>query len=68
MKNLIGISPRTLSIRLKELEKAELVKRENFAEIPPRVEYTLTTDGMEVREKIIPLMEWAHKKSSQQDS
>ena len=68
MKNLIGISPRTLSIRLKELENAELVNREYFAEIPPRVEYTLTEDGMEVREAIKPLMEWAHKKSNQQVS
>jgi DNA-binding HxlR family transcriptional regulator len=31
MKSLTGISPRTLSMRLKELEKAELIKRENFA-------------------------------------
>ncbi len=63
MKNLIRISPRTLSMRLKELEKAELIKRESFAEIPPRVEYTLTQDGREVRDAMIPLMEWAHKKS-----
>ncbi len=65
MKNIIGISPRTLSIRLKELEEAELIKRENFAEIPPRVEYTLTQDGREVRDAIIPLMEWAYNKSKQ---
>lgn len=63
MKSLDGISPRTLSIRLKELEKAGLIKRENFAEIPPRVEYTLTQDGIEVKDAMIPLMEWAHKKS-----
>ena len=65
MKNLDGISPRTLSMRLKELEKAELIKRESFAEIPPRVEYTLTQDGIEVKDAMIPLMEWAHKKSIQ---
>ena len=65
MKDLTGISPRTLSMRLKELEKAELIKRENFAEIPPRVEYTLTQDGIEVKDAMIPLMEWAHKKSIQ---
>ena len=65
MKNIIGISPRTLSIRLKELEEAELIKRENFAEIPPRVEYTLTQDGREVRDAMIPLMEWAYNKSKQ---
>jgi DNA-binding HxlR family transcriptional regulator len=65
MNNLTGISPRTLSMRLKELEKAELIKRENFAEIPPRVEYTLTQDGIEVKNAMLPLMEWAHKKLMQ---
>jgi DNA-binding HxlR family transcriptional regulator len=61
-KNLIGVSPKTLADRLKELEKAELIKRQAFAEIPPRVEYSLTQDGMEVRDAMIPLMEWAYKK------
>ncbi|MFX1406091.1 MAG: winged helix-turn-helix transcriptional regulator [Promethearchaeota archaeon] len=66
INELHGISPRTLSIRLKELENAELIKRENFAEIPPRVEYTLTQDGMEVRDAMRPLMKWAHKKQINQ--
>lgn len=39
------ISPRTLSKRLKELEKLGLVSRERFGEIPPRVEYSLTGKG-----------------------
>ncbi|MFX1239407.1 MAG: winged helix-turn-helix transcriptional regulator [Promethearchaeota archaeon] len=65
LKNLIGISPKTLVDRLKELEEAGLVKREAFPEIPPRVEYTLTKDGMEVRDAIIPLMEWVRKKDLQ---
>ena len=63
LKNILGISPKTLADRLKELEKAELITRTVFAEIPPRVEYALTQDGIEVRDAIIPLMEWAHKKS-----
>ncbi|MFX0004695.1 MAG: winged helix-turn-helix transcriptional regulator [Candidatus Hodarchaeota archaeon] len=61
--NLIGVSPKTLADRLKDLEKAGLVKRDAFAEIPPRVEYSLTQDGMEVRDAMIPLMEWAYKKN-----
>ncbi|MFX0019045.1 MAG: winged helix-turn-helix transcriptional regulator [Promethearchaeota archaeon] len=68
IKDLTGISPRTLSMRLKELEKAELIKRESFPEIPPRVEYTLTQDGIEVKDAMIPLMEWAHKKSIQSEA
>ncbi len=45
--------------------EAGIIKREAFPEIPPRVEYTLTRDGTEVRDAIIPLMEWAHKRSHQ---
>lgn len=67
LHNLNGISPKTLSDRLKEMNEAGLINREFFPEIPPRVEYSLTQDGVEVRDAIIPLMEWAHKKSLQND-
>ena len=59
LTNLGRISPKALTDRLKELEKAGLVKREMFAEIPPRVEYSLTKDGLELRKLIIPMMKWA---------
>lgn len=63
MEHLYGISPRTLSDRLKELRAESLIKREFFAEIPPRVEYTLTKDGVELRESIIPLLEWVVRRN-----
>jgi DNA-binding HxlR family transcriptional regulator len=59
MEELHGISPKTLSDTLKELQATSLIKRESFAEIPPRVEYSLTKDGIELRESIIPLLKWA---------
>lgn len=40
-----NVSPKTLSQRLKLLESIQFVKREAFAEIPPRVEYRLTEKG-----------------------
>jgi DNA-binding HxlR family transcriptional regulator len=40
-----GISPRTLSERLRELEHEQLVSRQSYAESPPRVEYELTEKG-----------------------
>src|SRR5947208_12647657 len=40
-----GISPRTLSERLRALEQEELVVRRSYAETPPRVEYELTEKG-----------------------
>jgi len=63
MKKLDGISPKTLSDRLKELKRSGLVVREVFAEVPPRVEYSLTEDGIEVRASMVPLMEWASRRN-----
>jgi len=59
MEELKGISPKTLSDTLKELQAEGIIKRESFAEIPPRVEYSLTKDGAELRKSIIPLLKWA---------
>lgn len=44
-RSLIGISPKTLSERLKRLEDAGVIDRACFAEVPPRVEYSLTGKG-----------------------
>ena len=44
-RSLHGISPKTLSERLKRLEEAGVVDRCCFAEVPPRVEYSLTAKG-----------------------
>ena len=64
MEELDGISPKTLSDTLKELQAQGLVKRESFAEIPPRVEYSLTKDGAELRKSIVPLLRWAATRES----
>jgi DNA-binding HxlR family transcriptional regulator len=62
MKEIEGISPKTLSDTLKDLANHKLVKRESFNEIPPRVDYTLTKDGEDLRYAIIPLLQWALSK------
>jgi DNA-binding HxlR family transcriptional regulator len=59
MEELHGISPKTLADTLKQLQKEELLRRESFAEIPPRVEYSLTKDGKGLREAVIPILKWA---------
>ena len=51
--SLAGISPRTLSLRLRALEEQGIVERHTFPEVPPRVEYSLTPKGM----AIVPLIE-----------
>ena len=44
-RSLAGISPKTLSERLRRLEESAVVIRTCFAEVPPRVEYELTAKG-----------------------
>jgi DNA-binding HxlR family transcriptional regulator len=44
-RSLQGISPRTLSLRLRALEEEGIVARRTFPEVPPRVEYALTEKG-----------------------
>ncbi len=60
-RSLIGISPKTLSERLKGLEKAGVVTRKSFAEVPPRVEYTLTRMGWDLIPLIDHLREYGAK-------
>jgi len=52
-RSLQGISPRTLSIRLRGLEEEGVVARETFPEVPPRVEYALTEKGR----ALVPIIE-----------
>jgi DNA-binding HxlR family transcriptional regulator len=52
-RSLEGISPRTLSLRLRALEEEGIVARNTFPEVPPRVEYALTEKG----EALVPLIE-----------
>jgi len=59
MEELRGISPKSLSDTLKNLQSEGLIRRESFSEIPPRVEYSLTDDGIEFRKAILPLIKWA---------
>jgi DNA-binding HxlR family transcriptional regulator len=59
MEELRGVSPKTLSDTLKQLQKEGLVERKSFAEIPPRVEYSLTRDGTELRKSVVPILRWA---------
>jgi DNA-binding HxlR family transcriptional regulator len=61
---LRGVSPSTLSWVLRELQKAGLIERRSFAEIPPRVEYSLTKNGKDLRQAIQPLLLWASKQDS----
>jgi DNA-binding HxlR family transcriptional regulator len=56
------MSSSTLTIRLTELERTGLVERHTYSEIPPRVEYTLTTEGKKLRESLFSLSKFASGK------
>ena len=60
-KLLKGFSSKTLARRLKELEKGGILERQAYNEIPPRVEYRLTSKGQELVESIITLLQWMRK-------
>ena len=67
-KSMKGFSSKTLTIRLKELEKSGILNRQSFNEIPPRVEYRLTPKGQELVESIINLLQWMRKWSINNES
>jgi DNA-binding HxlR family transcriptional regulator len=56
--SLRGISPKTLTDRLRSLEDHGLVDRRIYAEVPPRVEYTLTAAGQTLEPVLAALAEW----------
>lgn len=57
-KALDGISPKTLSLRLKQLEKDRIIRKKVFAEIPLHVEYSLTQRGQSLSDIIKKIKDW----------
>jgi len=59
---------KTLAIRLKELQSGGILERLAYHEIPPKVEYRLTTKGQELVESVISLLQWMREWSKQNNS
>lgn len=57
-RSLPGVSPKTLSLRLRELERDGIVKKKVFAEVPLHVEYSLTPKGQSLRDIITKMKAW----------
>jgi DNA-binding HxlR family transcriptional regulator len=61
MDQVEGISQKSLTKTLRGLECDGLITREIFAEVPPRVEYTITALGCEMLDNVAPLWLWVAK-------
>jgi DNA-binding HxlR family transcriptional regulator len=63
-RNLTGITHRTLSRQLREMEMHQLIVRNDFNEIPPRVEYSLSPLGHSLKSILLVMDEWGRKYSA----
>jgi len=58
-KNVLGNIQKMLSQTLKNLEHYNLVHREVFPQVPPKVEYSLTETGKSLMPSLLSLVDWA---------
>lgn len=62
-KSVGNINPRTLSQRLDDLEDHGIITRKSFAEVPPRIEYSLTDKGKDLQPILKQMAVWGTKYS-----
>lgn len=61
LESIEGVNPKTLSVRLREMEKDGLITRKIYPETPPRVEYTITEKGLALSPIIMQMAEFSMK-------
>jgi DNA-binding HxlR family transcriptional regulator len=65
MERVEGVSQKSLTKTLRALERDGLITRQIFAEVPPRVEYTITALGLELLSHVEPLWNWVARSVAQ---
>lgn len=61
LESIEGINPKTLSVRLREMEKSGLITRKIYPDTPPRVEYSVTEKGLALKPVILAMAEFSIK-------
>lgn len=59
---LPGVSEKMLTQHLRQMEADDLIRRKVYAEVPPKVEYSLTETGASLNEALGPLGEWGRER------
>ena len=59
-KSVTGITQKVLTNNLRQMEASGLVKRKVYAEVPPRVEYSLTETGLSLKPVLNSMVEWGN--------
>lgn len=60
-QKLSGISPRTLSQRLDDLEQWQIITKKSYSTMPPRIDYQLTEKGQDLIPILKSMAEWGRK-------
>lgn len=61
LQSIEGVNPKTLSVRLREMEKEGLITRKIYPETPPRVEYSITEKGLALKPVLLMMAEFSFK-------
>lgn len=67
-KSVTGITQKILTNNLRQMEASGLVKRKVYAEVPPRVEYSLTETGFSLKPILDSMVEWGNTYRKKQNN
>ena len=65
-KSVTGITQKVLTNNLRQMEASGLIKRKVYAEVPPRVEYSLTETGLSLKPILDSMVKWGNKYREEQ--